>query len=172
MEKTLKIINRLEADGVIERYAIGGAVAAIFYIEPFQTYDLDIFFAADVSASDLLLLSPIYDHLATFGYKAEGESIQIEGWPVQFLPAFSALTTEAIEQAVEIKFKRTPTRLMRAEHLAAIMLQTGRAKDCARLVQLLEEDALDMKLFKDIISRHGLVEKWHEFQQRFRPSIS
>jgi hypothetical protein len=27
-------------DGVIEQYAIGGAVAAIFYIEPINTNDL------------------------------------------------------------------------------------------------------------------------------------
>jgi len=48
VEKTLRVINRMETDGVIGRYAIGGAVAAIFYIEPFTTYDLDIFFAADI----------------------------------------------------------------------------------------------------------------------------
>lgn len=172
MEKTLKIINRLEADGVIERYAIGGAVAAIFYTEPFQTFDLDIFFATDISQSNLLSLSSIYDHLAALGYEAEGESVLIEGWPVQFLPAFNALTAEAVDQAVEIKFKRTPTRVMRAEHLAAIMLQTGRAKDHARLVQLLEQHALDMELLKDIISRHGLMEKWHEFSQQFRLPVS
>jgi hypothetical protein len=39
VEKTLKVINRMEADGVIRQYAIGGAVAAIFYVEPFATYD-------------------------------------------------------------------------------------------------------------------------------------
>lgn len=172
MEKTLKVINRLEADGVIGRYAIGGAVAAIFYTEPFQTYDLDIFFAADIPRRDLLSLSPIYDYLAALGYEAEGESVEIEGWPVQFLPAFNPLIAEAIGQAIEIKFKRTPTRVMRAEHLAAIMLRAGRAKDYARLAQLLEEDALNVESFKDIISRHGLTEKWHEFQQRFRPAVS
>ena len=32
-------------DGVIEQYAIGRAVAAIFYIEPINTNDLDIFFS-------------------------------------------------------------------------------------------------------------------------------
>jgi hypothetical protein len=34
MEKTLRVLNRMVKDGVIEQYAIGGAVAAIFYVEP------------------------------------------------------------------------------------------------------------------------------------------
>ena len=45
MEKTLAVINKLEQQGLIGRYAIGGAVAATRYIEPIQTYDLDIFVA-------------------------------------------------------------------------------------------------------------------------------
>ena len=39
MEKTLAIINQMERDGVIDRYAIGGAIAATLYVEPIQTYD-------------------------------------------------------------------------------------------------------------------------------------
>jgi hypothetical protein len=34
MEATLRVLNELEAEGVISRYAIGGAVGAIFYMEP------------------------------------------------------------------------------------------------------------------------------------------
>jgi hypothetical protein len=41
MEATLKVLNELEREGVISRYAIGGAVGAIFYMEPFLTYDLE-----------------------------------------------------------------------------------------------------------------------------------
>ena len=59
--------------------------------------------------------------------------MDIEGWPVQFLPTYNPLIAEAVEQAVEIKFKSTPTRVLSAEHLVAIMLQTGREKDCARV---------------------------------------
>ena len=31
------------ADGVIDQYAIGGAVAATFYLEPAATIDVDVF---------------------------------------------------------------------------------------------------------------------------------
>jgi hypothetical protein len=39
MEKTLAVINQMERNGVIDRYAIGGAIAATLYVEPIQTYD-------------------------------------------------------------------------------------------------------------------------------------
>lgn len=59
MEKTLAVINQLEQEGLVGRYAIGGAIAATRYIEPIQTYDLDIF----VSPSGLISISPIYTYL-------------------------------------------------------------------------------------------------------------
>ena len=43
MEKIFALINQMEADGVIGRYAIGGAIGAIFWIEPFTTKDMDVF---------------------------------------------------------------------------------------------------------------------------------
>lgn len=43
MEKTLQILNALERDGVLSRYAIGDAMGTMFYVEPVLTFDLDIF---------------------------------------------------------------------------------------------------------------------------------
>ena len=43
MKKTFEVINRMRDEGVIDRYAVGGAVAATFYLEPFATLDIDIF---------------------------------------------------------------------------------------------------------------------------------
>ena len=166
MEKTLKVINRMEADGVIGRYAIGGAVAAIFYVEPFTTYDLAIFFAVEETGG-LISLTPIYEYLARKGYESEDEAINVEGWPVKFLPTYNPLVAEAVEQAAEIKFKRTRTRVMSAEHLVAIMLQTGRSKDYSRAAKFLDEGVVDVARLNDILSRHGLTEKWREFADRF-----
>jgi hypothetical protein len=58
-------------------------------------------------------------------------------------------------------------RVFTAEHLAAIALQTGRAKDKARLLQFIEAGALDAARFQTIVARHGLVERWRQFQQQF-----
>ena len=43
MKATVEKINRMQADGVIGKYAICGAVAATFYLEPSATMDVDIF---------------------------------------------------------------------------------------------------------------------------------
>jgi len=43
MKATLEVINRMQVEGVIGEYAIGGAVGATFYLEPFATLDIDIF---------------------------------------------------------------------------------------------------------------------------------
>ena len=43
IKETIATINQMQADGVIERYAIGGAVGATFYLEPSATLDVDIF---------------------------------------------------------------------------------------------------------------------------------
>jgi hypothetical protein len=43
IREVIATINQLQAEGVIERYAIGGAVGATFYLEPVATLDVDIF---------------------------------------------------------------------------------------------------------------------------------
>ena len=43
MERTVKVLNEMKTEGVILDYALGGAVAALFYIEPIETHDLDVF---------------------------------------------------------------------------------------------------------------------------------
>jgi hypothetical protein len=43
MKTALSVLNELEHDGVIGRYAIGGAMGAAYYIEPVLTFDLDVF---------------------------------------------------------------------------------------------------------------------------------
>ena len=166
MEKTLRVLNRMVKAGVIEQYAIGGAVAAIFYIEPINTNDLDIFFHTKDESAGLDILAPLYDYLAGFGYKGHEETIEIEGWPVQFLPIFNPLLEEAVEQAKEIPFQRTKTRVIQAEHLVAIMLQTGRPKDQARILQFIEHDVLEPGRLTDILGRHGLTEKWKQLNRR------
>ncbi|HLL73205.1 MAG TPA: hypothetical protein VK363_17335 [Pyrinomonadaceae bacterium] len=166
MEKTLQVLNRIRADGLLGQYAIGGAIAATFYVEPISTFDLDIFFTVAGATDEFLSLAPLYDYLADLGYVAVGEAVEIEGWPVQFLPAFNPLLEEALLQAEDILFKSTPTRVMRAEHLVAVMLQTGRAKDFSRIIQFLEED-VNLSSLSDVLARHELTGRWEEFKLKF-----
>jgi hypothetical protein len=54
--------------GILKDYAIGGAVATIYYTEPFATKDIDIFFIPP-EKDKLILLTPFYDFLLKKGYK-------------------------------------------------------------------------------------------------------
>lgn len=168
VKATLEVINQMQADGVIGNYAIGGAVGATFYLEPVATLDIDVFISFQNSgASKLLTLSPIYDYLTERGFKAEKEHVVIEKWPVQFLPPGNALVEEALTQAVETEVEGAKTRVMTAEHLVAIALQTGRAKDFSRILQFIESGALDSDKLDAILARHGLVAKWRQFEDKF-----
>ena len=164
MEATLQVLNELEREGIITRYAIGGAVGAIFYMEPFLTYDLDIFVTLPPTAGGLLTLAPIYETLRRRGYEEEGECLRIEGIPVQFLPAYNALLEEALAEARETRYAETPTRVLRPEHLAAIMVQTGRDKDRQRFSTFMQEAELDAGYLHGVLARHQLTGRFDAWQ--------
>jgi hypothetical protein len=164
MEATLKVLNELEREGVISRYAIGGAVGAIFYMEPFLTYDLDVFVLLPQTAEGLLTLAPIYAELKRRGFAEDGECVLIEGMPVQFLPAYNALLEEALTEARETVYGGTLTRVMRPEHLAAIMVQTGRDKDRQRFSTFMQEAALDAEYLRGVLTRHQLTEQFNTWK--------
>ena len=63
----LEVINQMQADGVIEKYAIGGAVGATMYLEPAATLDVDIFAVLPAGSGGLLSLAPIYEYLKARG---------------------------------------------------------------------------------------------------------
>ena len=78
---------------------------------------------------------------------------------------------EALAQAVETEVEGVRTRVMTAEHLTAIALQTGRAKDYARILQFIESGTLDADKLDAILKRHGLIAKWEEFGDRFKGNL-
>ena len=155
----------MEADGVIGRYAIGGAVGAIFWLEPMTTKDLDVFVGLPTApGSTLLTLGPIYEYLLARGFSPAGQFIIIEGWAVEFVPPNSPLVEEALALAVERDVNGVTTRVFTAEHLAAICLQVGRPKDHDRVIRFVETGVLDADKFEAILQRHDLMDRWHKFQ--------
>jgi hypothetical protein len=177
MKETLDVINRMEADGVISRYAIAGAVAAYNYIDPTMTEDIDLLVAFDVALDKprpaLITLEPIHSYLKRQGYdQFRAEGIMIGGWPVQFLPVSSDLDAEALQQAVETEIHipnssgAVRTRLLRAEHVVATALRVGRPKDFVRVAQFIESEAVDLRLLRDVLERHKLLDVWRLFCRR------
>ncbi len=168
MKATLEMINRMQADGVIGEYAIGGAVGATFYLEPVATADVDIFVMLPTApGSSLLSVGPVYEYLGARGCRIEGERIVVGDWPVQFLPPHGALEEEALADAVETEVEGIRTWVLSAEHLVAIAVQTGRTKDYARIVQFLEQDAVDAQELNRILMRHGLISQWEKFKSKY-----
>jgi hypothetical protein len=164
MKKTLLVLNDLKSKGIINEYAIGGGMGVVFYIEPILTYDLDVFILTG-DETDLQPLTTLYRYLKKKGYRPKQEQIIIEGIPVQFLPAFNELLNEAVREARRIKYQGTETRVMTVEHLSAIMLQTGRAKDRERFFKVLEEADIDRAKLSLILKRFDLLEKFQKWKR-------
>ena len=168
INEVIAIVNQMQADGVVERYAIGGAVGATFYLEPVATLDVDIFVSFRAEPGQLITNPQrIFDYLAASRHSREGEYIVMAGWPVQFLPPTGPLAEEALADAVMVDVEGTAARVFSAEHLAALALQTGRAKDKARLLQFVEAGVLDAPRFEAILTRHGLLDRWQQFERQF-----
>jgi hypothetical protein len=168
MKATLEAINQMQADGVIGKYAIGGAVGATRYLEPAATLDVDIFVTLPTAPDSLLLsLGPIYDYLKARGGTVKDEHIVIGGWPVQFLPPGNDLEREAVAESVAADVEGVTTWVMSAEHLVAIALRTGRSKDHIRILQFIEQEAVDRGKLQGVLERHGLSSKWLLFEKRY-----
>ena len=174
MKSTFRIINRMVTDGIIEKYAVGGAVAALNYIEPTLTDDLDVLISvehlADEPKRGLVSLEPIYGYLRKAGYEEfRKEGVVIEGWPVQFLPVANDLDAEGLARAVEVEIPAEPgaptikISILRAEHVVATALMVGRPKDFIRIGQFLSEEAVDLASLHAVLERHGLLRAWSKF---------
>jgi hypothetical protein len=157
MEKTFQVVEEMTRLGIIDAYAIGGGIAATYYIEPVLTYDLDIFFLPVKEGLDDL--APIYEFARDRGYVEQAEALVIEGFPVQFIPAYNDLVREAVADAATLRYRDAKAKVVKPEYLAAIALQTGRAKDRERVARLLESEVVDRSVLAVILERHGLAEK-------------
>lgn len=155
LAEVLRAANELRSAGLIEEYALGGALAAIYYVEPFTTYDADIF----LIPTDKTLSSgipAIYSHLQSKGWRVEREHLLMNDFPVQFLAA-AGLTEEAVRAALPVSYDGVPGKVFRPEHIIAIAASVGRHKDFARIEQLLGQAKIDRAMLDDILLRYNLT---------------
>lgn len=161
MHDLILYLNEMKAKGLVGEYAIGGATALIYYFEPIQTQDIDVFIVLAGQQGILVNLSPIYAFLADRGCEARNEYVFVGGIPVQFLVPYNPLVEEAVAKSRTVLFGDVECRIPTLEHLMAIMVQTGRMKDKARLEELGSfPDLYNKDTFSDIIARFGLQTKW------------
>lgn len=168
MRKTLSVMNELKEKGLIKDYAIGGAIAALRWTEPFFTEDLDIFIVLEKRKDEksLIVLTPIYEYFRNKGYLWEKHWIVIEGVPVDIFPADS-LEEEAIENALETEYEGVPTKIITPEYLIALFLRAGREKDERKIELLLEQTEINLEKLNNILIKYDLMRKFEDFRQKY-----
>ena len=154
-------LNRLKREGIFKDYAIGGGCAVNYYLEPSLTYDLEILVLLD-SGEDYHAL---YRYFKEKGNRIENIYIIIDDMPVRFLPGYiSPLFAEAIKKARKITIRGVPSKVVRVEHLIALLLISFRPKDRIRIIGLLE--SVDRRLLERILGRFEDEET--PLRQRFK----
>lgn len=149
------------SDGVIEDYAVGGAIAAAFYLEAGATEDIDIFVHIKPETPLFFELDDIYKYLKNRGFHPKGLYVRIADWDVQFLvPSEGSLEDEAVKQANVIQVHDIPVRVMMPEYLAAIALNTSREKDIGRARAFIKQEKVDEAELMVLVKRFNLEEKW------------
>ena len=148
----------MKDSGVVEDYAVAGAMAMVFWAEPIPTYDLDVLVFLPGDESAIVSLAPLYDWTAGRGYPAQAEHVMIAGVPVQFLPAHNRLAEEAIDRAITLEYEGVPVRVVRPEYLVALYLEPGARtlKRRERAAALMESGALDRAALNQLLERFGL----------------
>lgn len=141
-ENVIKRLNRLKQAGVIRDYAIGGAHAVAYYLEPVKTLDFDIFILVE---SD----QEFYDfrsYIRKACFKMSRAHVLIDNTPVHFLPgSMDPFINEAIRKAKRIRVGRIPAKVLSVEYLIVAFLKSFRLKDkmvIPDLLQLADRDKL------------------------------
>jgi hypothetical protein len=151
-------LDDLKERGLVEEYAVFGAVAQAFWDEAIPTFDLDVLVLFAVSSGGLISLGPLYQWAEEKDFQTQDEHIVIGDIPVQIVPAPTALHEEAVRNAATLDFNGSPIRVVRPEYLIATWLQPpanslGRKERAARLR---ESAQIDHDLLDVLIRRFGL----------------
>lgn len=154
----IRALNDMKAEGVIEEYAVAGALAIVFWTEPVATYDLDVLVFLPGQEGSLVSLETIYRWTSARGYPAHKEHIIVEGLPTQFIASPGELADEAIETAADLDYEGVPVKVALPEYLIALYLvpEARTAKRRERAAMLLEWPGLNRGRLDDILKRHGV----------------
>ena len=138
-------------------YAVGRAMAVLFYAEPTRTYDVDVFALLPPDAAESLApLAEVYRWAQREGFDLEGEHLLVHGVPVQILPAHNALVIDAVRHARTHDYEGVPVRVVGPEHLVALALQAGGARRRERAWQLFQAGAVDRQALHALLKTHAI----------------
>ena len=154
----LDALNKMKAEGVVEEYAIAGAMALVFWTEPVPTWDLDVLVFLPPAPGPLVSLAGLYAWASARGYALDKEHVVIEGVPTQFLASPGALADEAITTAAALDYEGVTARVVLPEYLVALYLvpEARTPKRRERAAMLLEWPGLNRQRLDAILAKHGL----------------
>ncbi len=158
-----KLFKKAVADGAIDKYALIGGFAVIYYGAPIYTVDAD-FAVVFPQTGGLLNPGPLFDYFTRHGARWDAEGYLVyRGMKFQIVPANTGLAAEALDQAADMGV----LTVISVEHLIAMKLEAGRAKDRVHINHLLRSGAkYDVARLDGILRRYGLLDKWVQFQAR------
>jgi hypothetical protein len=159
-----RTLNEMKAESVVIEYAIGGAMAALFYAEVTRTYDIDVFAYMPSQAGPILDMTGLYAWARNRGFGPDAEHLMIHTVPVQFLPANEGLEQEAVMEAQTFEYGGEPVRVMRPEHLVALYTRAGGAGRRERAILLLKTGVVDVQELNALLQRYNLVDAWNKIQ--------
>lgn len=155
----VRALHDLIERGIIEDYAIGGAIGALFWDEVTFTRDLDVFVLLTNESGALVDRSQIYAWASERGYALVQEHIKIGGIPVQLVPALNAVSEEAIKGAALVPFEGVEVRVIRPEYLIAMWLSppANDQKRRERAARLRESSHVDQASLSELMTRYHLT---------------
>ena len=162
-------------EGLTAKYAVGGAFGALFYLEPTETEDIDIFIHLEPALGKLLVtIEPFLDRLEELGYTEwKDDKLIVEGCPIQFVPVAKPLEIEGLTKAERhyLTDEISPF-VFSPEYLMAMALDLLRGKDKVRLENFHRTHCYDQAKLAEIFKRHNLTERWESMLRLFRDGLS
>jgi hypothetical protein len=168
LKESFVVVEEMIKEGIIQKYALAGAIGAMCYIEPFDTRDAD--FIIEFPEGRIDVLGPLFDFLVSRGYQdvTSDGYVRVGDWPIQFVAVTSELKQEALDTSVRAKlYPNSTVSVLRAEYLAAEALSVGRSKDHVRLERLLEILDFNRGLFDGLVKKFELTDKWNRFSTSY-----
>ncbi|RYG63720.1 hypothetical protein EON80_20650 [bacterium] len=158
-----RALNAMVAEEVVEKYAVCGGTAALFYADTLRTYDIDIFVLLEQKGF-LIDIGPVYRWAESRGYEVHREHLLIHSVPVQVLDAGAGLELEAVQDANQLDYDGVPVPVVRPEYLALLYAKAGGRQRIARAVDLVETVDFDKKLTNDLVEKYQLHAAWQKIE--------
>jgi hypothetical protein len=160
LSEVIRGMDDLKTRGLITEYAIGGAVASLFWgAEVTHTDDLDVFVVLKQGGL-IVTMEPIYDWARELNHQIDEKGhVVISGFRVEFLPAEGELKEEAVKEARSVDVGDWVTgRVIGPEHLIAMWLTppANTFKRRARASELRRSAYLDAEKLDLLLKRYDL----------------